>query len=259
MDARGLVGVLAIALVLTVGVATLGAAPGPATTRTFTLDVTEVACATPRADGKPCLAYNGQVPGPTLDVNAGDTLVIRLVNRGTEAVSWHVHGMVLPTTMDGMRAHDGTMFEDAYAPPGGEFTYTVRAQYVGTWHYHDHVLGNDGKEGMSRGLFGALLVRNGAEARPDVTLDLHVMDKADGWSRLNATVPIGADVDVAVVGLGDGVWNVTLRSPAGVVVGNTLVGPGVSERLHIEDAQVGDYTWTAKYLFYTHTGKVSVQ
>lgn len=244
----------------------LGAPPGPPQERAFTLEVTAASCPHKTQGEWLCLAYNGQIPGPSLDVNLGDTVQVTLVNRIADtvgatnasaatkarlagaAVSWHVHGTAVPAEMDGIDSHAGTNLVRSVAEPGGSFTYRTRAAFAGAWHYHDHVLGFDGAEGAARGLYGGLLVRNGAELRPDHTLDLHLLDAgANGGRGLHATLAADADpsFELLVVGLGNIVWNVELRDPAGALVADTRIGPGMSERILVADAQVGAYTWRA--------------
>jgi FtsP/CotA-like multicopper oxidase with cupredoxin domain len=46
-------------------------------------------------------AYNGQVPGPLIEANVGDTLIVRLTNNLPEGTSIHWHGVELPAEMDG--------------------------------------------------------------------------------------------------------------------------------------------------------------
>jgi len=256
MDARFVV----FALVLGLGAAaytTLGAPPGPPQVRAFTLDVVAFAC-DEEGDGV-CLGYEGAAPGPMLDVNLGDTIEITLVNRiaetlppgapahlATADVSWHVHGTAVPVEMDGVAAHPGTQLVESVAHPGGSFTYRTRAAFVGSWHYHDHVIGLDGDEGARRGLYGGLIVRNGAEARPDVTLDLHLLDAgANGGHGMSASVPAGSHLEILVVGLENLFRHVELRDPDGALVDELDTAPGLSDRLVVPDAQPGTYTWSA--------------
>lgn len=241
------------AFLLVVGLAAaaypaMSATPASAPTRSFTLEVTASTCA--YGDGV-CLAYNGQVPGPTLDVDLGDIVEITLVNRiaqtlppgasahlATVPVSWHVHGTALPVASDGVGSSS--------ALPGGSYTYTARAAFPGTWHYHDHVLGFDGDEGARRGLYGSLVVRNSAEPRADVVLDLHMLDSgANGGRGLSANVPAGSDVEIVVVGLENANWDVSLRDPAGRTVGSFSAWPGLSGRIRADDVVPGTYEWRA--------------
>ena len=242
----------------------VGAPPAPPQERHVTLEVTATSCPYAHAGEYLCLAYGGQVPGPTLDANLGDTLVVTLVNRiadtvwstnaslatkarlANASVSWHVHGTALANDMDGVDAQPGTDLVASVAGPGASFTYRARAAFAGAWHYHDHVLGFDGSEGVARGLYGGLVVRNGAEVRPDVTLDLHMLDTgANGGRGLVSTAAAGSDIEILVVGLENVIWQVELRDGAGAALWTYEVGPGMSARYLIEDAQPGAYTWRA--------------
>lgn len=268
-------GILALVALVAVATAAYGAPPAAPQLRDVTLTVTAAPC--PQEDDGVCLAYNGQIPGPTLDINLGDTLRVTMVNAipatigdatsdpglaarlAAAEVSWHVHGTALPVASDGIAAHPGTNLVDSSTKPGGTYTHTVRAAFAGTWHYHDHVLGLDGDEGAARGLYGALLVRPAGEPRPDHVLDLHLLDGgANGGRGLHAFAAPGDRIEVVVVGLGNFLWTVTLRDPSNALVGTTLVGPGMSERLVIPTAAPGTYTWRATGGFPAQTGTVVV-
>ena len=267
MDQRLLVATLVLGLAAA-AYPSLGSAPAGPQVRAFTFEVTAFSC--PFDDGV-CLAYNAVVPGPLIDANLGDTLVITLVNRiaatlpegapghlATVDVSWHVHGTAVPANMDGVSAHEGTQLIESVAKPGGSFTYTTRAAFAGTWHYHDHVIGLDGDEGGHRGLYGSLVVRNGAEPVPDTVLDLHMLDDgANGGRGLNAAVAAGSSFDLVVVGLENILWQVTLTDPSNAIVGTVEAAPGISERIHVDNAVAGTYSWRATG-FGTKTGQVVV-
>lgn len=242
------------------GYPALSAPPGPPTTRYFDWDVTAASC--PYADGV-CLAYNGTVPGPTLDINLGDTLVINLTNRiaetlpraddelSTTRVSWHVHGMSVTVDNDGVGISS--------AAPNGTFQYTARAAFAGDWHYHDHVIGPDGDEGSRRGLYGGLIVRNGAEPRADRVFDLHLLDAGPNGGRgLWGNVSAGESFEILVVGLENFGWTVRLYDPSNAIVQEVAAWPGLSERIRVEDARPGTYQWTASGLGALRSGQVIV-
>ena len=48
----------------------------------------------------PGFAYNGQVPGPTIEANVGDTIEVRLKNSLPQATTIHWHGVRVPAEMD---------------------------------------------------------------------------------------------------------------------------------------------------------------
>ena len=98
--------------------------------------------------------YNRQVPGPVIEANVGDTLVVRLTNRLAEPTTIHWHGLRLPAPMDGT--------EDAQRPvqPGESFEYRFALPDAGTFWYHAHF--NETVQ-LERGLYGTLVVRGEAE------------------------------------------------------------------------------------------------
>lgn len=250
------------ALLLVLGLAaaaypTMGAPFGPPATREVDLTVTALRCG-----GDVCLAYNGQIPGPLIDVNAGDRLVVRLRNQiastiaaatdnatllaslSAASVSWHVHGTALSAAEDGVASHPGTKLVESVAPPGGSFTYHTRLPFNGSWHYHDHVLGADGGEGVHRGLYGGLVVRSGAELRADAVFDVHLLDDTSATRRnLSAQVARGSSFELLLVGLENLVWsNVQLRHNGTTVLDSLSLGPGMSERMRVDQALDGVYT-----------------
>lgn len=233
--------------------------------QTYGFEVTAIPCEAQLV----CLAYDGQIPGPTIDVRLGDTIVVTLTNRIEEtlstipgvdaqtrerlaasAASFHIHGQAIPASMDGVDAHPGTRLVRSVAEPGGSFTYRMRAAFPGTWHYHDHVLGFDGGEGIARGLYGSVVVRNGGEPQPATVLDMHLLDAGvNGGRGLPGEVPAGAPFDVVVVGLDSAIWIVTFGDQT------LVVGPGMSERIHVESAS-GTYAWEATGGLATSSGEV---
>lgn len=95
-------------------------------------------------------AYNGQVPGPTLRVNEGDTVRVTLVNELDETTSIHWHGGHVPNDMDGVPP-----FTQPAVRPGERFTYEFTAWHAGTYMYHTHQ--NSIKQ-TDMGLYGPLII-----------------------------------------------------------------------------------------------------
>jgi FtsP/CotA-like multicopper oxidase with cupredoxin domain len=93
------------------------------------------------------ITYNARVPGPPIEVNAGDRVVIHLKNEATEPHSIHTHVVRFADDSDGTG--------ETVVQPGETYTYTWDAVYAGSFPYHDH--GMEG-EGTARGLFGAVIV-----------------------------------------------------------------------------------------------------
>jgi FtsP/CotA-like multicopper oxidase with cupredoxin domain len=77
--------------------------------------------------------YNGQSPGPTIEVVEGDRVRIFVTNKLPEVTSIHWHGQFLPNGMDGVAG----LNQPAIAP-GKTFVYEFVARYAGTFMYHPH-------------------------------------------------------------------------------------------------------------------------
>jgi len=99
-------------------------------------------------------AFNGQVPGPVIEANAGDELLVRLTNRLDERTTVHWHGIRVPAPMDGTES-----VQQAVAP-GETFEYRFVVPDAGTYWYHSHV---NETEQVERGLYGAIVVRGANE------------------------------------------------------------------------------------------------
>lgn len=93
--------------------------------------------------------YNGQVPGPTLRVQQGDTLKVRLHNQLQQPTSIHWHGIRIVNAMDG-----SPMVQKPVAT-GSTFDYEFTVPDAGTYWYHTHTRGY---EQLTRGLYGGLIV-----------------------------------------------------------------------------------------------------
>jgi len=104
-------------------------------------------------------AYNGTIPGPTLDVVEGDRVVIQFRNNLPEASNIHWHGLQVPPDQDGMPMD--------LVPPGGSrvYAFTVPRGTAGTYWYHPHPHGSTTKQ-VAMGLAGALRVRAAADPMP---------------------------------------------------------------------------------------------
>ena len=95
-------------------------------------------------------AYNGTVPGPTIRVNEGDKVRIKLTNKLPESTSLHPHGCSVPNAMDGF---DPLTQEPI--KPGETFTYEWVAKGPKVCMYHSH---HDAQVQVPNGLVGALYI-----------------------------------------------------------------------------------------------------
>ena len=90
--------------------------------------------------------YNGQSPGPTIEVVEGDRVRVFVTNRLPEHTTIHWHGQRLPNGMDGV----GGLNQPQIAP-GRTFVYEFVAQRPGTFMYHPHA---DEMVQMAMGMMG---------------------------------------------------------------------------------------------------------
>jgi FtsP/CotA-like multicopper oxidase with cupredoxin domain len=90
--------------------------------------------------------YNGQSPGPTIEVVEGDKVRIYVTNRLPEATTIHWHGQRLPNGMDGV-----TGVNQPHIPVGKTFLYEFEARRPGTFMYHPHA---DEMTQMAMGMMG---------------------------------------------------------------------------------------------------------
>lgn len=131
--------------------------------------------------GKPAdvYAYNGSVPGPTLEAREGDLVTIHFYNDLPEPSTIHCHGIHLPAEMD------GSPFE--LVPPGGHRDYSFRIQRgsAGTYWYHPHP-GTRTEYQVAKGLFGALIVR--AADDPIATIPEKLLILSDNRFRADGSL-----------------------------------------------------------------------
>ncbi len=96
--------------------------------------------------------YNGQSPGPTIEVVEGDRVRLFVTNRLPEATSIHWHGQRLPNGMDGVSGLNQPSIK-----PGQTFVYEFRAQRAGTFMYHPHA--NETTQ-MAMGMMGSWITHH---------------------------------------------------------------------------------------------------
>ena len=96
------------------------------------------------------LGYNGSIPGPTLKVQQGSEIVVRVENHGDLDTTVHWHGLRLENKYDGV-PHE----TQAPIPVGGEFTYRIQFPDPGLYWYHPHIREDYTQE---LGLYGNILV-----------------------------------------------------------------------------------------------------
>ena len=98
------------------------------------------------------LGFNGQYPGPLIQVDQGSTIRVRFTNRTDFPTAVHWHGVRLDNRFDGV-----PHVTQEPVPPGGSFEYRVHFRDAGIYWYHPHH-----REDVLQdlGLYGNLLVRS---------------------------------------------------------------------------------------------------
>ncbi len=158
--------------------------------------------------------YNGSVPGPMIELAAGDRVRIYVSNKLPAPTSVHWHGVLLPCGMDGAAGITQPAIQ-----PGETFRYEFILPEAGTFMYHSHFDAMT-QEGM--GMIGMIVVHErqpDKEKRPDrdFAILLHEWRIDVGTDRPNPTEMTDFNVltmngkampatEPLVAKLGDRVW-----------------------------------------------------
>ncbi|WP_416900284.1 MAG: copper resistance system multicopper oxidase [Minwuia sp.] len=131
---------------ITAGALTAVAAPALAGTYNLTVDPVTIDTGGFTRSG---VGYNGASPGPALRFREGETVTINVTNNLSEPTSIHWHGLILPTSMDGVPGFGGYPGIE----PGETFTYSFPIVQSGTYWFHSHT---DFQE--PDGAYGAIII-----------------------------------------------------------------------------------------------------
>jgi manganese oxidase len=107
-----------------------------------------------------------QIPGPLLQAQTGDTIVVNFRNQTGVPVTMHPHGIFYTHDMDGA-------YKGKYTEPGGfvenartfQYVWEARPGTEGAWLYHDH--GPMDPLPVFKGLFGGLIIRKPTDPLPN--------------------------------------------------------------------------------------------
>jgi FtsP/CotA-like multicopper oxidase with cupredoxin domain len=195
--------------------------------------------------------YKGpaSIPGPTLEAEVGDVLVVHFRNgdrKLRQAVTMHPHGVKYNPEYDGAYMGEYTR-AGGFIAPGESFTYQWECtpESAGVWPYHDH--GPHHMINAMRGLFGAVIVRPRGARRPDrmYTVFTHMLPppitrlkrafqcingRAYPGNTPTLTAKVGEDVEINAIGLDDNFHTFHIhghrwKDPAGAFVDNPTMGP----------------------------------
>ncbi|MGH7459913.1 MAG: multicopper oxidase family protein [Longimicrobiales bacterium] len=117
-----------------------------------TLAATRTRLSLVAAKATDAFAYNGRIPGPTLEVREGDRVIIHFRNELAEETTVHWHGLHIPWSADGSPFHP--------IAPGQQvdFDFRIPPGTAGTYWYHPHPHHHT-RDQVAKGLYGAIIVR----------------------------------------------------------------------------------------------------
>jgi FtsP/CotA-like multicopper oxidase with cupredoxin domain len=118
--------------------------------KVYELTCTEINWETQPGQSFPAMAFNGQVPGPTIRITEGDQVRIIVHNQMTQSTGVHFHGVRLPNNMDGV-----PFVTQPPIKPGESFTHEFTATNFGSHMYHSH---HNAAEQVVKGLLGAFII-----------------------------------------------------------------------------------------------------
>ena len=104
-------------------------------------------------------AYNGSVPGPTLEMREGDSVTVHFRNELPEETTIHWHGLHVPITSD------GSPFYPIKPGRSKDYVFRVPPNSAGTYWYHPHPHFRAGFQ-VAKGLLGAIIVRPAVDPLP---------------------------------------------------------------------------------------------
>ena len=164
------------------------------------------------------------VPGPLLELEQGQSVIVHFRNELPEGTTIHWHGLRVPN------ATDGTPSVQEEVLPGETFEYRFVASDAGTFWYHPHVRGDSQIE---RGLHGMVVVHGGPEISVDADRAF-VLDDV----KLEASGELSMETDALDVMLGRQ-GNVVLAN--GVRHGRIRARSGARERWRFVNSANGRY------------------
>jgi FtsP/CotA-like multicopper oxidase with cupredoxin domain len=215
------------------------------------------------------------VPGPLIEAEVGDTVVVHFRNKLRTPVTVHPHGVFYSNEMDGA-------YKGKWTDPGGfvqrnrTFTYVWECHEgtEGTWLYHDH--GPMDPLPVFKGLFGPLLIRKRGDARPnrEFFLAFHTWDpsitglkdvfycingRAYAGNTPTLEAKVGERVAFNVYGVDNFFHTFHLhghrwREADGTIIDNRSFGPADSFRFEIVEDNPGRWFYHCHVFQHLHQG-----
>jgi FtsP/CotA-like multicopper oxidase with cupredoxin domain len=216
------------------------------------------------------------IPGPLIDANVGERIVIHFQNTLSTPVTIHPHGVQYSADMDGA-------YKGKYTDPGGfvqkkavfDYTWEAIPESKGTWLYHDH--GPMDPLPLYKGLFGPIIIRDPSEkqADQDFFVGFHSfqpvatgIDRAfyciNGRAYAGNTPTfqsnVGQDVAFNVYAIDDDFHTFHVHGHrwvddnGGKVIDNITLGPGDSIRARFTEDNPGRWFYHCHVFSHLHEG-----
>lgn len=144
--------------------------------------------------GKPteAWAYNGTVPGPTIELREGDLVTVHFTNKLAQPTTVHWHGLHIPA------AHDGSPLHPVLPGTSRNYVFRIPPDSAGTYWYHPHP-DMTTTEQVSKGLYGALIVRPARDPLEGIPERLLVLSDnrftADGAVDIPGHMTMAGNID----------------------------------------------------------------
>ncbi|KAK5135794.1 hypothetical protein LTR08_004620 [Meristemomyces frigidus] len=152
-------------------------------TREYSFDITNTTLS-PDGIERPVLVVNGQMPGPLIEANWGDDIIVHVKNSmQNNGTTIHMHGMRQNYTndMDGVSS-----ITQCPIAPGKSMTYRFKASNYGTSWYHSHY-----SIQTYEGVFGPMIIHGPVSTTQSI--DAEEMITLQDWSH----VPVDSMYDAA--------------------------------------------------------------
>ncbi|PWY97404.1 hypothetical protein BCV70DRAFT_219514 [Testicularia cyperi] len=150
----------------------------PPQDRVYNFTLTEIA-SNPAGVTKQMRVINGISPGPMVQANIGDRVIVHVDNRMSVPTSLHWHGQY----QRGSNQMDGTAgITECGIAPGTTFTYNWTVQQSGSYWYHSHY-----GPTYSDGLFGPLILHGDDETFRAVNSSTSTTSTSNSTISVNGT------------------------------------------------------------------------
>eukprot|EP01037_Dinobryon_pediforme_P010676 gene10676-10749_t len=169
------------------------------------------------------LAYNGQTPGPLIEVSEGDHIEISFANHiPAQDSTIHWHGLVIPANQD------GGPLEPVKSGSERIYAFDIPANSAGSYWYHPHPHGKTAEQ-VYRGLAGTLIVKPKIDPIPAAYGDT-VLVMSDLRLAADGSLPPSTMIDIMNGRVGDHVLVNGQKNPT------LTLASGTSRRFRLYNA-----------------------